>query len=151
MTRFALSQLVPIFANPGPWTLWFMQKGFFGSDHVGTGKFYEDCPKEAAYQQGLVANFPVDTMMHLVAKDVALDAPGVDAREISAQDIPMDRRLVWYAADDHDCPPSHGKWLAEVGWKGCHSRVFEGYDHSGGAFLDYEEFVDSVLRIGSKY
>jgi pimeloyl-ACP methyl ester carboxylesterase len=147
-TRFLLEKIVTIFANPGRWTLWFMKNGLFGSEHIGTSKFYEDYPKEAAYLQKLVAHFPADTMMHLMAKDVALDAPGVDYREISSQDIPMDQRIVWYAADDHDCPPSHGKWLAEVGWQGCHNRVFDGYDHYGGSFLDYEEFMDTLIRIG---
>ncbi len=76
----------------------------------------------------------------MMAKDIALDLPGLDPRNI---ELSGDRVVVWYAADDGDCPPSHGEWLA----KHFHAktRVFDGYGHIGGAFIDHHEFIEELM------
>ena len=78
----------------------------------------------------------LDAMMYMMARDVALDLPGLDPRNV---ELAGDRVVVWYAADDEDCPPSHGKWLAEH--FGARTRVFEGYGHIGGAMIDHAGFI----------
>ena len=78
----------------------------------------------------------LDAMMYMMARDVALDLPGLDPRNV---ELAGDRVVVWYAADDEDCPPSHGKWLAEH--FGAKTRVFEGYGHIGGAMIDHAGFI----------
>ncbi|GIQ87094.1 hypothetical protein KIPB_009064, partial [Kipferlia bialata] len=55
--------------------------------------------------------------------------------------------VVWYAADDKDCPPSHGKWLAEQCLSAGPSRVLEGYGHMGGDMLDMPQFWQEMLRV----
>ena len=66
----------------------------------------------------------------------SLDLPGLNPRNVT---LSGERVVVWYAADDEDCPPSHGKWLAE--YFGARTRVFEGYGHLGGALIDHPEFL----------
>ena len=78
----------------------------------------------------------VNTILYMMAKDVALDLAGFDPRNI---ELSGDRVVVWYAAADEDCPPSHGKWLAEH--FGARTRAFEGYGHIGGAMIDHAGFI----------
>ncbi len=84
---------------------------------------------------------PLHSLMYMMARDVALDLPGLDPRNVP---LTGDRVVVWYAADDEDCPPSHGKWLAEH--FGARTRVFEGYGHIGGAFIDHPAFLRELTR-----
>lgn len=76
--------------------------------------------------------------LYMCCTDTLLDT-GFDVRDIKA-DLPM---VVWYAADDEDCPPKHGAWLVQ------HfkpkSRVLSGLGHVGGAFLDYPQFLEELL------
>ena len=85
---------------------------------------------------------PLDAMMYMMARDVALDLPGLDPRNV---ELSGDRVVVWYAADDEDCPPSHGKWLAEH--FGARTRVFDGYGHIGGALIDHAGFLKELTRL----
>ena len=84
---------------------------------------------------------PLHSLMYMMARDVALDLPGLDPRNVP---LTGDRVVVWYAADDEDCPPSHGKWLAEH--FGARTRIFEGYGHIGGAFIDQPAFLEELTR-----
>ena len=84
---------------------------------------------------------PLDALMYMMARDVALDLPGLDPRNV---ELSGDRVVVWYAADDEDCPPSHGKWLAEH--FGARTRVFDGYGHIGGAVIDHAGFLEELTR-----
>jgi pimeloyl-ACP methyl ester carboxylesterase len=149
--RFVFSQVTRIYSRPGPCTLKCMQWGLCGAEQAGAARLRRDYPTEFAYLSALAYYFDADAMLHLVALDVCLEAPGLDAREVSAKDIPMNRRLVWYAADDHDCPPSHGQWISETCWKGCRVRVFEGYDHAGAAFLDQTEYYRQLIEVSGLY
>ena len=93
-----------------------------------------DYPEELGALTG--STIPLESLMYMMARDVALDLPGLDPREIA---LSGERVVVWYAADDEDCPPSHGKWLAEH--FGARARVFEGYGHLGGALIDHPGFL----------
>lgn len=84
---------------------------------------------------------PVNALMYMMARDVALDLPGLDPRNV---ELSGDRVVVWYAADDEDCPPSHGKWLSEH--FGARTRVFAGYGHIGGALIDHAGFLKELTR-----
>ncbi|MCY4011547.1 MAG: hypothetical protein OXG82_02395 [Gammaproteobacteria bacterium] len=93
-----------------------------------------DYPEELGALTG--STIPLESLMYMMARDVALDLPGLDPRNVT---LSGDRVVVWYAADDEDCPPSHGKWLAEH--FGARTRVFEGYGHLGGALIDHPGFL----------
>lgn len=136
--------------QPGCCTLTCMKWGLCGAEQAGAARLKEDHPTEFAYMTALVRYFDAEAMLHLVAFDVALEAPGLSAKQVSKQDIPMNRRIVWYAADDHDCPPSHGEWIAKKCWKGCRVRVFEGYDHPGAAFLDQADYFHQLVDAASR-
>ena len=98
-----------------------------------------DYPEEL---EALARNtIPVHALMYMMARDVALDLPGLDPRNV---ELSGDRVVVWYAADDEDCPPSHGKWLAEH--FRARTRVFEGYGHIGGALIDHPAFLAELTR-----
>lgn len=98
-----------------------------------------DYPEELkAFERNTI---PLDAMMYMMARDVALDLPGLDPRNVA---LSGDRVVVWYAADDEDCPPSHGKWLAEH--FGARTRVFEGYGHIGGALIDHAGFLREMTN-----
>ena len=73
--------------------------------------------------------------------DVLLDH-GFDIQNIS-KDLPV---VIWYAKDDEDCPSSHGEYLSSgKHFENCyHARVFEGYGHVGGAFVDHPEFLEKL-------
>ena len=83
-------------------------------------------------------------IMQCMAYDTILDW-GFDVKSI--KNIP--KVTVWYASDDDDCPPSHGKWLAE--WFSerkdvdLNVKVFDGYGHVGGALIDYVEYAKTLL------
>ena len=52
--------------------------------------------------------------------------------------------LIWYAADDKDCLPSHAEWLVTALGVTEH-RVFSGMGHVSAAFVDHVEFLDNTL------
>lgn len=147
LLRYIFSRVGQIYTRPGPLIFQCMKCGLCGAEQAGAARLKEDHPTEFAYLSALVTYFDADAMLHLVAVDVALEAPVLSAKEVSSSEIPMDHRIVWYAADDHDCPPSHGQWIANECWKGCHVRVFEGYDHAGGAFLDQASFYAQLVKV----
>ena len=69
--------------------------------------------------------------------DVIVESPA-DPREIQ-----VPHAVVWYAKDDEDCPPSHGKWLAER--LDAKTRVFDGFGHVGGCLIDHEQFLHELM------
>ena len=88
--------------------------------------------------QGILYNYATDTLID----------HGFLVTEIRAN-LPV---LVWYADDDEDCPPTHGKWIANKNadntdkdncnhFTNVSSRVFNKYGHTGTAFVDHEEFL----------
>ncbi|MCY3810699.1 MAG: hypothetical protein OXH15_02775 [Gammaproteobacteria bacterium] len=93
-----------------------------------------DYPEELGALTG--STIPLESLMYMMARDVALDLPGLDPRNVM---LSGNRVVVWYAADDEDCPPSPEKWLSEH--FGARTRVFEGYGHLGGALIDYAGFL----------
>ena len=98
-----------------------------------------DYPEEL---EALTRNpIPPKALMYMMARDVGLDLPGLDPRNVA---LSGNRVVVWYAADDEDCPPSHGKWLAEH--FRARTRVFEGYGHIGGALIDHAGFLAELTR-----
>jgi len=81
----------------------------------------------------------VDASMYMMARDVALDLPGLDPRNIEHSGNTV---VVWYAADDEDCPPSHGEWLAKH--FRAKTRIFDGYGHLGGGLIDHPLFLEAL-------
>lgn len=84
-----------------------------------------------------------EALLYMMTRDVALDLPGLDPQNV---ELSGDRVVVWYAADDEDCPPSHGEWLAQH-FK-ARTRIFEGYGHVGGAALDHPQFIEALMNQG---
>ena len=79
--------------------------------------------------------------MHTFAADTLRS--GVDPREIKG----IENVVVWYAAEDQDCPPSHGKWLANH--FRCSDREGAVRVDPGGHFSaggPTEEYLDVLLR-----
>jgi pimeloyl-ACP methyl ester carboxylesterase len=140
--RFFLNRLGCV-AEPGPWTRMCMKMGLLGSNMRALARFLEDYPAEAKYLQGLMKHFGPESMLYAMAKDVALDCPGLDPRRII---LPANKILVWYATDDADCPPSHGKWLINEAFPECRYRALTGYGHFGGAFLETQVFFDELME-----
>eukprot|EP01084_Bolivina_argentea_P081641 147817_1 len=62
------------------------------------------------------------------------------------RDIDVKKWIIWYAKDDDDCPPSHGKWLAEYFADKASVRVLDGYGHVGGAVVDHLTFVERLIN-----
>lgn len=129
--------------EPGPLTHFCMKKGLLGSGMRDLGRFLEDYPAEAKYLQKFMKHFGPESMLYAMAKDVALDCPGLDPRRII---LPANKIVVWYASDDADCPPSHGKWLIDHVFPGCRSRALTGYGHYSGAFLETTSFFDELIE-----
>jgi pimeloyl-ACP methyl ester carboxylesterase len=140
--RFFLNRLSGVM-EPGPWTRWCMKKGFLGTNMRTMACFLDDYPAESMYLQRLMKHFGPESMLYAMAKDVALDCPGLDPRQIL---LPCSKIVVWYATDDADCPPSHGKWLVDIGFPACRSRTFTGYGHVGGAFLEMKDFFAELME-----
>ena len=99
-----------------------------------------DYPEDAEAANRLTMS--PEAVLSMMAKDVALDLPGLDPRNI---ELKGDRVVVWYAADDEDCPPSHGEWLTKH--FGARTRVFDGYGHIGGALIDHPQFVRELMEL----
>ena len=84
-------------------------------------------------------------MMASLRRSTVLDW-GFDPREIR-----VSKKLVWYAADDADCPPSHGRWLADhfaanaVSERDVKVRIFDGYGHLGGACFEWHAFLEDLM------
>jgi len=83
--------------------------------------------------QGILYNYATDTLVN----------HGFDVTEIQSH-LPV---YVWYAGDDEDCPPSHGKWIASTNtdiyyhFTNVSYREFNLYGHTGTAFVDHGEFL----------
>ena len=86
--------------------------------------------------QGTMYNYATDTLID----------HGFDVQDIP-ENIPF---VVWYADDDEDCPSSHGEYLASGKlFKKCTketTRVWTGYGHIGGAFLEHPLFLQDVMK-----
>eukprot|EP00534_Pseudo-nitzschia_fraudulenta_P011178 CAMPEP_0201211050 /NCGR_PEP_ID=MMETSP0851-20130426/181522_1 /ASSEMBLY_ACC=CAM_ASM_000631 /TAXON_ID=183588 /ORGANISM="Pseudo-nitzschia fraudulenta, Strain WWA7" /LENGTH=233 /DNA_ID=CAMNT_0047499933 /DNA_START=174 /DNA_END=878 /DNA_ORIENTATION=+ len=94
--------------------------------------------------QGILYNYATDTLI-----DQGFEI--TDTRP----DLPV---VVWYAEDDEDCPPSHGKWIAtgkkdgdtndgsdsKIHFTNVVSRVFTDSGHLGAAFIQHDEFLKQV-------
>ena len=84
-------------------------------------------------------------MMASLRRSTVLDW-GFDPREIQSVE-----KACWYAADDADCPPSHGRWLADhfamnaVSERDVKVRVFDGYGHLGGACFEWHAFLEDLM------
>lgn len=77
-----------------------------------------------------------------MAQDVALDCSGLDIPSIQ---LSGDHMVVWYGDDDSTCPPSHGKYLAdllEARW----TRAFDGHGHLGACLLDMNVFFHRLIE-----
>mmetsp|Transcript_38969 Transcript_38969/g.70943 ORF Transcript_38969/g.70943 Transcript_38969/m.70943 type:complete len:332 (-) Transcript_38969:44-1039(-) len=143
LTRGGLGMVFSAFTAPGPAMRSLMQMGLLGAQGKAMMDFTSDFPEEAAYlNEGIKENMSMEATMYMMAKDVALDCPGLDPRRI---DLPSDRIVVWYAADDSDCPPSHGEWLANH--MQAKKRVFDGYGHPGGCLIDMDAFFETLARL----
>ena len=99
-----------------------------------------DYPDELKVLERSMLTWSANSMLYGMAKDVALDLPGLDPRNV---ELSGDRVVVWYAADDEDTHPSHGEWLAKH-YK-ANTRVFEGYGHFGGASIDHPQFLAELV------
>ena len=99
-----------------------------------------DYPEDAEAASGLTMS--PEAVLYMMARDVALDLPGLDPRNI---ELAGDRVVVWYAADDEDCPSAHGEWLAKH--FGARTRVFDGYGHIGGALIDHPQFIQELMEL----
>eukprot|EP00536_Pseudo-nitzschia_multiseries_P005199 jgi/Psemu1/303171/fgenesh1_kg.95_\ len=97
--------------------------------------------------QGILYNYATDTLIDhgFLVTDIRADLPVV----------------VWYADDDEDCPPSHGRWIANknednTDKESCNhftdvvSRAFNKYGHLGTAFVDHDEFLKELQRHACK-
>ncbi len=67
-------------------------------------------------------------------------------RQSSASSTLLKRILAIHARQItiDEIPPSHGKWLAEH--FGARTRVFDGYGHIGGAFIDHAGFLRELTQ-----
>ena len=68
----------------------------------------------------------------------------VNESPVDPRTIKVSKVVVWYSADDDDCPPAHGKWLAD--FFNAKTRVLEGYGHVGGCIVDQVEFLMELLQ-----
>ena len=142
MCRFFMGIAISIMTSSSSLLCYLMKSGLFGSSFASMARLRLDHPKESLYMQRLMENFGVEAMLHAMAKDVVLDCPDVDPRKIK---LKSNRIVVWYAKDDDDTPPSHGKWLAEECFPSCKIRAMEtGYGHLGGGLLDMSTFYKQL-------
>jgi hypothetical protein len=85
-------------------------------------------------------------MLYMAAKDVLLDTPGLDVRKLRTDGfVSMDKVIVWYAEDDLDCPPSHGKWLADHFQAHTRSMRGEGGHEGAAMVVDHEQFIGELV------
>eukprot|EP00966_Prymnesium_polylepis_P200509 4646192-Prymnesium_polylepis.1 len=78
--------------------------------------------------------------LYVTARDVTIDAPGVDVRAVR---LGGDRVVVWYGEDDAFVPPSHGAWLAQH--FGAQVRMLNGYGHAGATVIDMAQFLEVLI------
>ena len=63
------------------------------------------------------------------------------------------KKLLWYAPDDRDVPPSHGRWLAQQWQASAYTpsdvrvRAYEGYGHIGGAVFDWPQYLEELVGL----
>ena len=144
--RFALSEsmgLAPDRSDPGldyPEAFKALQATTAEAAARSYAALRRDYPEDAEAANGL--SMSPEAVLSMMAKDVALDLPGLDPRNIELNGA---RVVVWYAADDEDCPPSHGEWLTKH--FGARTRVFDGYGHIGGALIDHPQFVRELMEL----
>jgi pimeloyl-ACP methyl ester carboxylesterase len=132
-----------MFSNPSRIALSVMKSGVLGGIASSTARLCQDYPEEFAWLSSIPERLFAqggDSMLYMMAKDVALDLPGLDPRNIR---FSGDRVVVWYAADDEDCPPSHGEWLAQH--YSAKTRILDGYGHGGGALVDHPQFLEDLM------
>ena len=72
---------------------------------------------------------------------------GFDPRAIRVQ-----KQVVWYAPDDTDCPPAHGKWLAEHFTSAASDpsdvrvrKLGGGHGHLGAAYFEWDAFLGELM------
>ena len=145
MYRYILQTILDldIYRRPGTVRRMLMQCGVLGPGGRSSARAHADYPADAEMGGGLSKGFArhgADALLFMMAREVALDLPGVDPRNI---DLSGERVVVWFADDDGDCPPSHGAWLASH--FSANTRVFDGYGHVGGACIDHPQFVEALM------
>jgi pimeloyl-ACP methyl ester carboxylesterase len=130
-------------AEPGSWTAYCMEHGYFGADYKDMARFTRDHPKEMASIQSRFSEGAISTdgILYSMAKDVALDCPGLDIPSIQ---LSGDHMVVWYGNDDSTCPPSHGKCLADL-FEARWTRAFNGHGHLGACLLDMNVFFHRLI------
>jgi pimeloyl-ACP methyl ester carboxylesterase len=148
--RFAINSTMmnPQLRNPEPESAahYLMERGYMGPGAQAWLKFIQDYPLEAESMMGKISSSdcpvgrPITTegLLYMMAKNVALECPGLDVSKIR-DSIHGNQVVIWYAADDPDCPPSHGSWLSEYllsKW----TRVFKGHGHFSAALVDMHTF-----------
>jgi len=143
MMRSMMCTMMKSCTTPGPIMSTLMKWGVMGRGMKLFMNFKNDHPEDAAFANAIHQNniLTPQGLLFMLAEDVALDCPGLDIRSIQHKE---DQVIVWYADDDTDCPPSHGKWLAEH-FGGNHNRVLSGYGHLGASSIDNPEFVDVLV------
>lgn len=91
-------------------------------------------------------HYKLEALLYALARDVVLEAPGLDVKKVQMEG---DRVVVWWGSDDEDCPPSHGKWLADH-FKTPHRRELSGFGHEGAAgCVDHTGFLTMLMNAGS--
>jgi pimeloyl-ACP methyl ester carboxylesterase len=144
--RFSVDTMdVPfVLAEPGSWKAYFMENGYLGADYKDIARFTKDHPKEMASIQSRLSEGAITTdgFLYSMAKDVALDCPGLD---ISSIQLSGDHMVVWYGDDDSTCPPSHGKYLADL-FEARWTRALNGYGHLGTCLLEMNVFFHRLIE-----
>ena len=102
------------------------------------GEIHEDMRRANSHygHRAMMANVAESTIHHW----------GFDPRELRVR-----HRVLWYAADDRDVPPEHGRWLADE-WRASAGqasdvkvRVFDGYGHVGGGCFEWDAFLEELM------
>ncbi len=92
-------------------------------------------------------HYGMEAMLYMAGKDILLDVPKLDVFGLKEDGFKgPDKVVVWYAKDDEDCPPSHGKWLAEH-FEGTIRAIEPGFKHIGAAVqVDYKQFLEELVN-----
>lgn len=133
-----------VLAEPGSPTAYVMEHGCLGVNYKDMARFTKDHPKEMASIQSRFSDGAISTdgILYSMAKDVALDCPGLDIPSIQ---LSGDHMVVWYGDDDSTCPPTHGKCLADL-FEARWTRAFNGYGHLGACLLDMNVFFHRLIE-----
>jgi len=95
-------------------------------------------------------HYGVNASSYVWARDVLTDVPGLDVLKLKDNGFKGQNKVViWYGLDDEDCPPEHGKWLAEH--LEATTRTIAGYGHVGvAALVDWDDYYIELTRTTGK-